>query len=126
MFYKEHKNKVQLDISVDKIMELMEVDISYLQGLEAEYNKYMIDLFVNDKDEIDYHINKRKYESYTRSAKQNQILKDTRNFVQALDKISKHTHIYPVQIQIATSNLLTWDMREAQYRCNMEALQVAR
>ena len=64
-----------IDISVDKI------------GTKV---KYMIDLFVNALR----FSNKRKYESYTRSAKQNQILKDTRVF--NLDKI-----FYITQIQMA-------------------------
>ena len=121
-FYDLHKDKISLDISVDKILNLMDVNLMPLEALEIEFKKNKSSLiFKGDKLSID--VNRKSFEVYTRSSKQNAVLKDAKNLIDALNRLKAHTHIYPAQITIATSNLIGYNMQSNKYQVNLSLLQ---
>lgn len=93
----------------------MEVKIHRLEDLEQEYNAITIDVNWGAEGKH-YHIDKRPYEVWTKSSRENQLLKDGRNLIEAVEKLGKHTKVYPQQIMLATSNLIGYDLRKQEYK----------
>lgn len=94
-FLRAYRDKIKLDISVDKLLELMEVEIYRLEELEREYNTITIDIKWGAEGKH-YHIDKRPYEVWTKSSEENQLLKDGRNLIEAVEKLGRHTKVYPL------------------------------
>lgn len=114
-FLRAYRDKIKLDISVDKLLELMEVEIYRLEDLEREYNLVTTDIEWGAEGKH-YNIDKRPYEIWTKSSEENQLLKDGRNLIEAVEKLGKHTKVYPQQIMLATSNLIGYDLRKQEYK----------
>ena len=51
------------------------------------------------------------------------VLEDAKNLIDALNRLKAHTHIYPAQITIATSNLIGYNMQSNKYQVNLSLLQ---
>ena len=64
---------------------------------------------------LTFPVDKKPYERYTKSSEDNAKLRDFRAFIEALERLSKHTHIYPRQMQLATSSLVCYDLRSREY-----------
>lgn len=114
-FLRAYRDKIKLDISVDKLLELMEVEIYRLEDLEREYNLVITDIKWGAEGKY-FNIDKRPYEIWTKSSEENQLLKDGRNLIDAVEKLGKHTKVYPQQIMLATSNLIGYDLRKQEYK----------
>ena len=119
-----NKDKIQLDISKDKLLDLLGIDLTELKLLEDQYKSIETNPLefypLNDDGKyiefsFRFPVNRKAYERYTSSAEENQKLKDYRTFIEALDKLSNHCHIYAQQIQIATSNFVRYDIRKGRY-----------
>ncbi|MDB2521204.1 hypothetical protein N9X09_03160 [Flavobacteriaceae bacterium] len=114
-FLRAYKDKIKLDISVDKLLELMEVEIYRLVELEREYGLIHIEIKWGAEGKY-FNVDKRPYEVWTKSSEENQLLKDGRNLIEAVEKLGKHTKVYPQQIMLATSNLIGYDLRRQEYK----------
>lgn len=124
-YYESNKEKIQLDISIDKLLYLMEVDLTRLERLERNFNSNTapIDFIVqlpDDEEVLPIHrVDRKDYELYTTSSEQNEILRAGRNLIDAIQTASKYATIYPYNMGQATGNLIRYDMRKAQYFVNV-------
>lgn len=119
-----NKDKIQLDISKEKLIDLLSIDLTGLKRLEEKYkeiNTNPLEFYVVNDDgrcvEFSYRfpVDRKDFERYTSSAAQNAMLKDYKAFIESLERLNKHCHIYPHQIQIATSNFVRYDLRNGKY-----------
>ena len=117
-FYKKHKDKVMLDISVEKILDLLDVNLLPLQNLETQFNSNTGELRWQGKKPLAY-ADKKPFEKWTKSAEENNKVKAGRKLLEAIKEISQYTTIYPLSIQQATSNLISFNMRENKYFVNL-------
>ena len=117
----KHQNSIGLPLSSEKLLDLLEIKISELVRLEKLYKAIDIPCEFNTLSEgaIQFPIDRKRFETYTKSSEQNQKLRDFRAFIEALNKLSKHCHVYPYQIQIGTSSFVRYDLRTATYIPNI-------
>ena len=118
-FYQKYKNKVQLDISVDKILNLMDIEIAPLQAIEIKFKENRNELIFKD-GLPDCIVDEDKFKRFTTSSKDNEILRAGNKFIEALARLDKHTKVYPLNIKQATSNLIGFDMRSQKYSVNLQ------
>ena len=111
--YAANKNKLSIEIPKDNLMNLLGVDITELRRLEASYKSIEIQCEFNNG--ITFPVDKKPFERFTKSSEDNAKLRDFRAFVEALERLSKHTHIYPRQVQLATSSLVCYNLRTREY-----------
>jgi hypothetical protein len=88
-YYLLNKDKIKLDIRIEKILDLMDISL---------------------------------FELYTKSSEENERLRDARAFIEALNRLNRHTKIYPLNIQSATSNLVRYNMRSNEYSINLRGV----
>ena len=124
-FYEFNREKILIDISVDKLMYLMEVDITRLKALENNYRNHQSLLTFDTEDGQPLpKLERRDFESYTTSSEQNEMLRDARLLVEAIQKVGRHTKVYPFNIGQATSNLIQYDLRKNKYVINITGRSV--
>lgn len=123
-FMSKNRDKIQLDISVEKLLDLMEVDIMPLVYLETKFNGNDSMLSFDSPDGIPAPIiDKTQFEIYTNSSEQNAVLRDTRGLIEAIQRVEQHTKVYPANLTSGTSNLIGYDMRKQTYYPNPSILR---
>ena len=116
-WYAINKSKIALDVSIDKLLDLVNIDLTPLQKLEAKFNSTPHSLDFNEvKDGIaTINVDRKKYEVYTKSAQENETLRDAKNFIDALHRLERHTKVYPLNIANGTNGLIRFDIRKQMY-----------
>jgi len=117
-FYKKHKNKIQLDISVDKLLGLLDVNLSPLHDLETKFNSNESEIKWEGNKAIPY-VDRKLYERWSRSAEENEKVKAGRKFISAIEELQKYSKCYPLDIARGTSGLITFNLREKKYMVNL-------
>ncbi len=117
-FYKKHKGKIELEVSVEKILNLLDVNLNPLYDLERQYKSNTADVkWEGNKPVPD--VDKRPFERWTKSAQENEKVKAGRKLIDAIEEVSKHSKVYPMTIQNAVSGLLSFNMRTNSYYINL-------
>lgn len=119
-YYKANKSKIQLDVKIEKLLDLVGINLMPLRVWEQEYqlNDSQIE-FNAEEGSFRCHVDEEKYKRYTKSADENKRLRDATAFIEALEKITSHTKVYPLAIQQATCNFITYNVRENKYRVDI-------
>jgi len=118
-FYELHRDKNLLGLSADKLMELKEINLSELAQIESKYKSYELEAEFNSGGQISFPVNLNAYKRYTKSSEENAKLRDYKKFIEGIELISKHTHIYPHQINLATSGEIKYDLANQKYYPNI-------
>ena len=63
-------------------------------------------------------VKRKDFETWTTSEKQNRKIIAGNKFIQAIQDLQKHSHIYALEIQKATSNYIQFDPRTNKYKIN--------
>lgn len=116
-YYESNRDKIQLDIKIDKLLELVGINIFELRDMEDKFNtmKYELDY----KDEVTPVVDKSKYERWTTSSEENEKLRVGRKLIESIKSCESHTKIYPFDIQRATGGFLQFNMRDKDYFVNI-------
>ncbi len=109
---------VNTKLSVDKLMFLLDINVAELNILKQKYDR------INSKVEVvnsDWkcEVSKESYIRYTKNELENEKLICGNNLIKALELVSKYRKVYPHNVQMATSNFVTYDMRRKKYEVNM-------
>lgn len=116
-YYESNKSKIQLDIRIDKLLELVGINIMELRTLEDKFNS--IDAQLDFSDGVKPIVDKTPFETWTSSSEENDKLRMGRKLIEVLDACESFTKVYPVSIQQATSNFLQYDIRKGKYFVNI-------
>ena len=117
LFIKKNKGIVNKELSIDKLLFLLDVDSTPLVGFQNEYNRYEAVIEVAENG-IDYtcKIDAKDYSLYTKNVEENEKVITGNNLIHALELISKYTKGDPFTVQQAVSGFLHYDMRDNKYR----------
>ena len=113
--WQSNKDKIQLEISKERLLNLMDIDTAELSYIQKNYESYSLEPQFNGDGTIQFLVDKSPFERYTKSAEENRKLRDFKAFIEALEKLSEHCHIYPHQITIATSSFVGYDLRKGEF-----------
>ena len=121
VIYESNKGKIELDINVTKLLDLLDIDISLLVKLERMYDSNSSVLSFDEPLSIPTPlVDRKKHEVYTTSAEQNEALRDGRRFIDAIQQVSKHTTVFPFNMQSGTGNFIAYDVRRQEYFVNLK------
>lgn len=119
--HESNRGKIQLDINVSKLLDLLDIDISPLVHLERLYDSNSSVLSFDKPLTIPTPlVERKKHEVYTTSAEQNEALRDGRRFIDAIQYLAKHTTVYPYNFQSGTNNFIGYDIRRQEYFVNLK------
>lgn len=122
--WEQNKHKIQLEITKEKLLDLMGINITELKRMEIQYHQIesqQLEFYpvYDDSKTIEFNyrfpVDRKSFERYTKSSEENAKLRAFREFTAALDKLSEHCHVYPNQIQLATSGFVKFDIRTGEY-----------
>jgi len=112
-----YKDRNQLGLSADKLIEAKEINISELVEIQKQYDA--LEVSVGFKENVpQVEVKRKDFETWTTSEKQNEKIIAGNKFIQATKELEKHSHIYALEIQKATSNYIQFDPRSNKYRIN--------
>lgn len=119
-YWEVNSDLVKLPISVDKALELMEVNLAPLWKLWKQYSDIdPVHCPLESEDGIYYIVPKEPYQVYTKNAEENRKLKVGRKLIELLEHADEVTHIYPLDIQKGTSELIKYNLKTGEYIVNI-------
>lgn len=118
-FMKRNSNLIKLDVSFDKLLNLLDVDIEQLKEFQYKHhdNPQVAEVIQPD-DTLKVQIDMEDFTTYTKSQLENDMLEVAGDLMLALDKAKHFTKIYPLTITQGLSHFLLFDMKRNQYRIN--------
>ena len=110
----QNKDKINIELKIDKLHYLLDVKILELQNIQKEYEHFQAKVYVDDGVFISG-FSEEDFTRYTKDHYENERVIKANNLIDALDLISKYVKIYPVDIVRGTSNFLQYDFRVNKY-----------
>mgnify|MGYP003625768452 FL=1 len=117
-FIKENAKKVQLEISYEKLLDLLSVNLDTLKELEYKHHENTSKLEIVDNETIAAEVSIEDFTIYTRNESENKRLAAKENLVKALAEVSEFQKVYPLTIVQATSNFLLFNTSSNEYLLN--------
>lgn len=119
-FYKMHLKDNTLGLTVDKLLFVKDIDLSPLQRLETKFKEIDVLLSYESNSCPTPNIDSKPFEKWTKSAEENERLRDGKRLIECIEFISKHTKMYPFDISRGTSGFLGYDIRLNKWYVNYQ------
>ena len=127
LWYEKNSKKIELPINVDKLLDLMDINIFELQQLAIKYEKNRAELgIVDDKKtklfKYAIQVDRNKFCQYTTSAEQNKKLKALQKFikeVKAIEKIVGKVYPYDICNALGRGQHLGYDISSSEFKINL-------
>jgi len=116
-FYSINSKKSGLPINVDKLMDLLDVDISELQQIEDKYLRNQTVIHIKNGEYITM-VTPEKYVQFTESELENEMLEVLNEFLRSLKKVEKYKSVYPFDICRGTGRFMNFDQNSGKYFLN--------
>ena len=109
----------QLGLSANKLIEAKEIPFQQLIEIQKKYDALDVEVkFVKNVPQVI--VERKDFEIWTTSERQNQRLLAGNKFINNLSDLSKYAHVYPQNIMTGTSGFIRFDMRDNKYYVNPE------
>lgn len=118
VFYEKHRASIQLEVKVEKILELLDVSITTLVMIQENFKKLKTGSVGISKNKYVSKVKKSDYVVYTRNDEQNKKLDLANKFIDAVNEIGKYKKVYPLNFTSGTSNFIGYDMRSKEFYLN--------
>jgi len=109
-----------LNISSAKMLDLLEIDLSYLANIQIQYEQNSAEVFWNDKGMPYTKVVESDYTFYTKNEDENRKLQLINNFITALDGLESLVAIQKVRFMQISSGLLYVDMATGKLKINKQ------
>ena len=122
-WYRINSKKIELNVNVEKLLELCEVEIRDLGVLREGVRRYNADIGIaNDRKTKLFKyvakVDKESYSHYTKSESENVRVMKLKKFLNALNDVSEFTQVYPANIQQGLNNIIHYDISQREYVIN--------
>ena len=117
-FMLQNSNVVKLDISFEKLLDLLDVNLQILKEFQYKHDDNKSELVQIDKETVATKINIDDYTIWTRNESENQRLDVANELINVLDKVGSFSKVYPLTITQGISNFLLFDTAKHQYKVN--------
>lgn len=116
----EHRPNINIPIKTEKLLELLEVDLSALKASITKYNKYSGKLFLNAEGEVSFELDEEPFKVYAETEKELQKLDASTKLIEAYKDFMRIDYpSYPIHVEHklhelrqATGNLINWENGE--------------
>ena len=113
----QHGHKVNLELSANKLMMLLDINIGTLKGFAEEYYSNPAGLIIKNGKPTT-RVNRKSYEVWTTDTIENDMVKTANHFIKAYNELAKYTKTYPMDMARITSNFIRFDMRKGELKYN--------
>lgn len=114
-----YKEFIKLGVSVEKIIDLKDIDIRTLQELAETYYSLKGEITWSDDNSASIVVNKRPYQKFTKNEEQNKALKTIQNFISAVENLQAiNNGIRIGTIALASGGSVIGDMRTNSLKVN--------
>mgnify|MGYP003140771936 CR=1 FL=1 len=122
-WYRINSKKIELNVNVEKLLELCEIDIRDLGVLREGVRRYNAEIGIaNDRKTKLFKyvskVDKESYSHYTKSEKENDKVLKLKKFLNALEDVSEFTQVYPANIQQGLNNIIHYNISDNEYVIN--------
>ena len=122
-WYRINSTKIELNVNVEKLLELCEIDIRDLGVLREGVRRYNAEIGIaNDRKTKLFKyvskVDKESYSHYTKSEKENDKVLKLKKFLNALEDVSEFTQVYPANIQQGLNNIIHYNISDNEYVIN--------
>ncbi len=119
-WYRINSKKIELNVNIQKLLELCEINILGLERLEEKYRKLQADItIVDDKKSKLFKyasvVKEDNYCTYTKNHSENNKVVKLKKFIKSLNEIEEFTTVFPASIQQGLSNAVRYDISENEY-----------
>ena len=117
-FMLQNSNVVKLDISFEKLLDLLDVNLQILKEFQYKHDDNKSELIQIDKETVATKIDINDYTIWTRNESVNERLDVANELINVLDKVGSFSKVYPLTITQGISNFLLFDTAKHQYKVN--------
>ena len=118
-FMKRNAKVIKLDVSFEKLLNLLDVDIDGLKEFQYKHHDNpQVAKVIQPDDTLKVKIDMEDFTTYTKNQYENDMLEASDDLMLALKKVGYFTKVYPLTITQAVSNFLLFDMKQNKYRIN--------
>tara|TARA_Y100000385_G_scaffold64877_1_gene64160 strand:+ start:285 stop:830 length:546 start_codon:yes stop_codon:yes gene_type:complete len=114
----KNKSLKSLNLSPDKVLSLLEIDLNKLYNIQVEFEENKNQLLFDKEGSPYTKVNKEQFIQYTKNEEENKRLEAFQYLIDSLKEIEKHTHVYKGEVARLTSNAVAYDLRLNKWRIN--------
>ncbi len=116
----KNKSLKSLNLSPDKVLSLLEIDLNKLYNIQVEFEENKTQLLFDKEGSPYTRVDKEQFIQYTKNEDENERLKAIQNLLISIEDLQQYYHVYKGDLQRVTSNAFRWDMRTSQWDINPE------
>ena len=117
-YYDENKNKIQLEISVDKLLSLLDIDVNELQKIKDKFIRLNSEILFQKGKPI-VKVDKKPYELWTKTPDENKRVKDGQQLIKSLETINSYATVRGLDIQRGLNSFIRFDIRKNKFYPNL-------
>ena len=118
-FMKRNAKVIKLDVSFEKLLNLLDVDIDVLKEFQYKHHDNpQVAKVVQPDDKLMVKLDMEDFTTYTKNQYENDMLEASDDLMLALNKVKHFVKVYPLTITQGVSNFLLFDMKQNKYRIN--------
>jgi len=114
----KNKSLKELNLSPDKVLSLLEIDLNKLYNIQVEFEENKTQLLFDKEGSPYTKVDKEQFIQYTKNEEENERLKAIQNLIASIEDLQQYYHVYKGDLQRVTSNAFRWDMRTSQWNIN--------
>ena len=114
----KNKSLKSLNLSPDKILNLLEIDLNKLYNIQVEFEENKTKVYFDKEGSPFTRVDKEQFIQYTKSEEENERLQAIQNLLASIDDLQQYYHVYKGDIQRVTSNAVRYNMRTSQWDIN--------
>ena len=103
----KNKSLKSLNLSPDKVLSLLEIDLNKLYNIQVEFEENKNQLLFDKEGSPFTRVDKEPFIQYTKNEEENKRLEAFKYLIVSLEEIEKHTHVYKGEVARLTSNAAT-------------------
>lgn len=107
----KNKSLKELNLSPDKVLSLLEIDLNKLYNIQVEFEENKTQLLFDKEGSPFTRVDKEQFISWTKNEEENKRLEAFQYLIVSLEEIQKYTHVYKGEIATLTSNAVRFDLR---------------
>ena len=114
----KNKSLKELNLSPDKVLSLLEIDLNKLYNIQVEFEENKTQLLFDKEGSPYTRVDKEQFIQYTKNEDENERLKAIQNLLISIEDLQQYYHVYKGDLQRVTSNAVRYNMRNNQWYIN--------
>ena len=116
----KNKSLKSLNLSPDKVLSLLEIDLNKLYNIQVEFEENKTQLLFDKEGSPFTKVDKNQFITWTKNEEENERLEAIQNLLISIEDLQQYYHVYKGDLQRVTSNAFRWDMRTSQWNVNYQ------